>query len=91
MSEKGKMRLLIGRGMKRHFGICVILGGFAVLFLLYRSSVLTEAGTGSGTVIFFVVIEKRKKEEKKKSIFLSFVSFQELRDRVLNIMMTLYD
>ena len=89
MSEKGKMRLLIGRGMKRHFGICVILGGFAVLFLLYRSSVLTEAGTGSGTVIFFVVIEKEKR--KKKSIFLCFVSFQELRDRVLNIMMTLYD
>ena len=53
LCEKGKMRLVIGRGMKRHFGICVILGGFAVLFLLYRSSVLTEAGTGSGTVIFF--------------------------------------
>ena len=64
LSEKGKMRLVIGRGMKRHFGIFVILGGFAVLFLLYRSSVLTEAGTGSGTVIFFVFIGKKKREKR---------------------------
>ena len=71
MSEKGKMHLVIGRGRKRHFGICVILGGFAVLFLLYRSSVLTEAGTGSGTVIFFVFTEKKK----RKKNFFAFVSY----------------